>query len=95
MTNLNVEDGGNSGNASRAMEAQPDLNTLNFDQLVAEKDRLIRPYSNVSEMTTEELERFSAICDKLRMTARPAGKPAGSGTRRKAAAKSYTDDEIL
>ena len=81
-----------------SLESSPnlDLEQFNFEQLVTEKDRLITPYTSVSQMTIDELTRFSAICDKLRLTARPAGKPAGSGTRRPSSKKkAYSEEDIL
>lgn len=71
-----------------------DLQSMTLDQLQKEQQRMLSGVDSVRELSSENLERFSAICSRLRQTQRPAGKPPGSGTRRTPRKKVFTIDDL-
>lgn len=80
--------------AQQSAEPNADLATMDWDTLLLEKSRILDGKLHFQELSIEEMERFSAICSRLRMMARPAGKPAGTGTRRVAKKKVVSVDDL-
>jgi hypothetical protein len=71
-------------------EPNADLLQMSFDALVEERKRILSNTISVKDLSQADLRRYAEICSRLRLTARPAGKPAGSGTRRPGTKKPKT-----
>lgn len=62
-----------------------ELEGKSLSELDEMRQRLIGNRNSMDEMTEEELLRFIAICNALKLTSRPASKPAANGGRKRTA----------
>lgn len=60
----------------------PELEGMTFDQLDAERARLLGGRNDFDELSEIELERYIAINQRLRLSVRTASKPKANGGAR-------------